>query len=53
MFAHRSVEVSYETVRAWAAKFGPNIATNIRRRKMPLSRGRHLEMASPIGGERM
>ena len=31
MLAERGVDVSYETVRCWANKFGPVIAANIRR----------------------
>ena len=52
MLAHRGVDVSYETVRAWTVKFGPKIAANLRRRKMPPSPRWHLdEMVSWIGGE--
>ena len=32
MLAARSIEVSYETVRQWALKFGQNFANQIRRR---------------------
>ena len=35
MLAHRGVDVSYETVRAWTIKFGAKIAANLRRRKTP------------------
>jgi transposase-like protein len=35
--AHRGVDVSYETVRAWTMKFWPKIATNLRRRELPPS----------------
>jgi transposase-like protein len=54
LLAERGVEVSYETVRCWANKFGPAVAANIRR-----ARGRadcvwHLdEMVVRIGGKRM
>ncbi|MCF1475423.1 IS6 family transposase, partial [Agrobacterium vitis] len=33
MFLERGVDVSYETVRRWIAKFGPQIARNLRRRQ--------------------
>jgi putative transposase len=52
MLAHRGVDVSYETVRAWTVKFGPKIAANLRRRKLPPSPSWHLdEMVSRIAGE--
>ncbi len=54
MMAHRGVDVSYETVRAWTLKFGPKIAANLRRRKLPSSPRWHLdELVSKIGGERV
>jgi putative transposase len=31
LLAERGIDVSYETVRCWANKFGPAIAANIRR----------------------
>lgn len=31
MLAERGIDVTYETVRCWANKFGPAIAANIRR----------------------
>ena len=52
--AERGIDVSYETVRCWANKFGPAIAANIRE-----ARGRgdsvwHLdEMVVRISGKRM
>ncbi len=52
MLAYRGVEVSYETVRAWTLKFGPKIAANLRRRKLPPSPRWHLdEMVSKVAGE--
>lgn len=54
LLAERGIDVSYETIRCWANKFGPAIARNIRR-----SRGRadsvwHLdEMVVRINGVRM
>ena len=54
MMAQRGVDVSYETVRAWTVKFGPKIAANLRRRKLPPSPRWHLdELVSKIGGERV
>ncbi len=52
MLAHRGVDVSYETIRVWTLKFGPKIAANLRRRKIPPSPRWNLdEMVSSIGGE--
>lgn len=54
LLAERGIDVSYETVRYWANKFGPAIASNIRK-----VRGRgdsvwHLdEMVVRINGERL
>ena len=31
--AERGIDVSYETLRCWANKFGPAIAANIRRKR--------------------
>lgn len=54
MMAHRGVDVSYETVRAWTVKFGPKIAVNLRRCKLPPSPRWHLdELVSTIAGERV
>ena len=54
MLAQRGVEVSYETVRCGTIKFGPKIAANLRRRKLPASPRWHLdEMVSTIAGERV
>jgi transposase-like protein len=54
MLAHRGIDVSYETVRCWTLKFGPKIAANLRRRKLPPSPRWHLdEMVSRIAGERV
>jgi putative transposase len=52
MLAHRVVDVSYETIRARTVKFGPKIAANLRRRKLPPSPRWHLdEMVSTIAGQ--
>ena len=54
MLAQRGVAVSYETIRSWTVKFGPKIAANLRRRKLPPSPRWHLdEMVCKIGGERV
>lgn len=54
MLAHRGIDVSYETIRAWTVKFGPKIAANLRHRKLPPSPRWHLdEMVSKIAGERV
>jgi putative transposase len=53
MLAHRGVDVSCETIRAWTIEFGPKIAANLRRRKLPPSPRWHLdEIGSTIAGER-
>jgi putative transposase len=54
MLAERGIELSYETVRCWALKFGRSFAQNLRRRRPPASGRWHLdEMAVKIGGKRM
>ena len=54
MLAQRGIDVSYETIRAWTVKFGPKIAANLRRRKLPPSPRWHLdELVSTIAGERV
>jgi putative transposase len=54
MLAHRAVDVSYETIRAWTLKFGPKIAANLCRRKLPRLPRWHLdEMVCRIGGVRV
>lgn len=54
LFAERGIDVTYETVRCWANKFGPAIAANIRRRRGRPNCVWHLdEMAVRIGGKRM
>ena len=51
--AERGVQVSYETVRNWVAKFGPHYAEELRRREPRLGRVWHLdEMATRVGGTR-
>ena len=54
MLAERGIDVTYETVRCWAAKFGPAIAANIRRRRPRADSVWHLdEMVVKIRGQRM
>jgi transposase-like protein len=54
MLAERGIDVTYETVRCWAAKFGPAIAANIRRRRPRADSIWHLdEMVVKIRGQRM
>lgn len=54
ILAERGIELSYETVRCWALKFGRSFAQNLRRRR-PSGSGRwHLdEMVVKIGGRRI
>ena len=52
MLAERGIDLSYETVRCWTIKFGPQIAMNLRRRRPSPTPRWHLdEMLSTIGGE--
>lgn len=37
LMAQRGADVSYETIRCWTIKFGPIIARNLNRRKLPAS----------------
>lgn len=54
MLAERGIDVTSETVRCWANKFGPAIAANIRRSRGPADSVWHLdEMVVRIGGKRM
>ena len=51
LLTERGVQVSYETVRRWVAKFGAYYADGLRRREAPAGRTWHLdEMATRIGG---
>lgn len=50
----RGIGASYETVRCWTIKFGPQIAKKLQRCRAPPSPRWHLdEMACNINGERM
>jgi transposase-like protein len=54
MLAERGIDVTYETVRCWANKFGPAIAANIRRARPRVDSVWHLdEMVVRIRGKRM
>ncbi len=54
MLAQRGIGVSYETIRCWRIKFGPQIARKLqRRRAAPSPRWRLDEMVSTIGGKRV
>jgi len=47
MFLERGVDVSYETIRRWVAKFGPAIARKLRRRQPQPGDIWHLDDALP------
>ena len=52
--AERGVDVSYETVRRWVQKFGPQIARRLRRfRDRPSSRWHLDEMVIQISGKQL
>jgi putative transposase len=54
LLVQRGIEVSYETIRCWTIKFGPQFARNLKRRRQPPSPRWHLdEMVVKIGGRRM
>jgi len=54
LLAARGIEVSYETIRCWTIKFGPQIARDLKRQRSPPSPRWHLdEMVCRIGGRRM
>ncbi len=51
LLAERGVQVSYETVRRWVAKFGARYAEELRKREARPGRTWHLdEMATRVGG---
>lgn len=53
LLAERGIDVSYETIRRWSIKFGPQIARRLKRRRPPPSPRWHLdEMVSNIRGRR-
>jgi transposase-like protein len=54
LLAQRGVEVSYETIRCWTLKFGPQIAANLRRHRCAPTGRWHLDkMYVRIGGQKM
>ena len=53
LLAERGLDISYETIRRWVLKFGPQFARELRRRRTRPSSVWHLdEMVVRIGGER-
>jgi putative transposase len=53
LLAERGIDVSYETIRRWVAKFGPQLAEELRTREAKPGRVWHLHgMAVRIGGKR-
>ena len=54
MLAERGIEISYETIRRWVARFGPQIARNLRQRRPSAHPQWNLdEMFTSFGGKRM
>lgn len=54
LLAYRGIEVSYETIRCWCRKFGPQIARRLRRTRPKPSGVWHLdEVFVRIGGRQM
>ncbi len=54
LLAERGIEVSYETIRRWVARFGPQIARRLRRLRPRAHPQWHLdEMFVSFGGKRM
>src|SRR5438128_9111640 len=54
LLAERGLDISYETVRCWVLKFGPEIARRLRRHRPRPSNRWHLdEIVVRIGGKRM
>ena len=52
LLAERGVTVSYETIRVWVDRFGPQMAGQIRRDRLPAGDKWHIdEMVITIGGE--
>jgi putative transposase len=52
MLAERGIQVTYETVRSWVAKFGPQFASQLRKREARPVRVWHVdEMAVRIAGK--
>jgi len=54
LLAQRGVDVTYEAIWRWTIKFGPQIAKNLRSKRLSVSPRWHLdEMVSNISGARM
>jgi transposase-like protein len=54
LMAARGIDVSYETIRCWTIKFGPQIARRLKKlRPSPSSRWHLDEVVCSIGGKRM
>ena len=54
LLAARGIEVSYETIRCWTKKFGPQIARRLKKLRPAPSPRWHLdEVVCTVGGERM
>ena len=54
LLAQRGIDISYESIRCWTIKFGPQIARNLKRRRHAPSPRWHLdEVICTIGGKRM
>ena len=54
LLAQRGIDASYETIRCWTIKFGPQIARNLKRRRhSPTGRWHLDEMVVNIRGKRM
>ena len=52
MLLVRGIQVSYETIRRWSVKFGPEVAATVRRRALKRGNVWHLdEMQVKIGGK--
>jgi hypothetical protein len=54
LLAERGLDISYETIRCWVLKFGPEIARRLRNHRLrPSTRWRLDEMVVRIAGRRM
>ena len=49
MLAERGIVVTYETIRCWIIKFGPQIAINLRRRRQAPNARWRLDESAPRG----
>lgn len=54
LLAERGIDVSYEAIRRWTIKFGPQITENLNARRPSPSPRWHLDkMVCSVGGKRM